>query len=262
MQLGFITLGDTEDVFFARKYDFDCLEVALFTDQPFKGDPAQFKRACNGEGVPVAAVSLFGQEFISPDAMVRGKAADRLKEAADLAAMLGAPVVVTGSGSAGEGMSRRAAWDRSLEVMEPLVKQVQSRGLTFAFYNCHWANEVNTPDAWDYVLPKLPGAGVKFDPSHPVYEGRDWMPDCLAAGPHMVHAHAKDVLRVGETRIPDPNPGLGQINWGAFFGLLYEAGYDAAVCIEPHSAVYTGERRYPGLVMSGRYLRQFMLPEL
>jgi sugar phosphate isomerase/epimerase len=70
------------------------------------------------------------------------------------------------------------------------------------------------------------------------------------------------VLWVGNKRVPDPNPGLGQIAWGPFFGILYDAGYGGAVCIEPHSSIYGGENRYRFLVLSGRYLRQFMLPEL
>ena len=123
-------------------------------------------------------------------------------------------------------------------------------------------NAINTPAAWDHVLPQLPGVGIKFDPSHPAYENRDWMPELVAAGPHLVHAHAKDVLRIGGELAQDPNPGLGEIAWGPFFALLYAAGYDGAVCIEPHSQLYTGEKRYQFLVISQRYLQQFMLPDL
>lgn len=233
----------------------------MFQDTPLFANSRDFKKACDAEGVPIAAVSLFGQDYTSTDEAVRKDTAARLLKTGELAAALGAPIAISGSGS---GPSPHAPlkdkWDRSIEVLRPLIAKIHALGLKFAFYNCHWANEVNTPPAWEYVLPKLPGTAIKFDPSHPVYDNRDWMPDLQAAGPNIVHAHAKDVLRVNGKLIPDPNPGLGQINWGAFFGLLYEAKYDAAVCIEPHGPIYSGERRHPALVMSGRYLRQFMIP--
>ncbi|HUS57788.1 MAG TPA: sugar phosphate isomerase/epimerase [Planctomycetota bacterium] len=259
MQLGFITSGTVDDVKFARKFGFDCLEVALFGDTPLFNDCKDFRKACDAEGIPVSAVSLFGQNYTSPDAAVRKDTAKRLQKMADLAAKLAAPVVITGSGSGNQDMSLQRKWNYSIEVLKPLIEKIQAKKLGFAFYNCHWENEVNTPAAWEYVLPKLPGTGIKFDPSHPAYDNRDWTPDLLAAGPNILHAHAKDVLRVNGKLIPDPNPGLGEINWSVFFGLLYNAGYNKAVCIEPHSAVYTGDRRYAALELSGRFLRQFIL---
>jgi sugar phosphate isomerase/epimerase len=145
--------------------------------------------------------------------------------------------------------------------MRPFIQEAQSKGLKFAFYNCHWENVVDRPSAWERVLPQFPEVGVKFDPSHPIQGGRDWKAELLAAGPYLMHTHAKDVLRVGGKFVADPNPGLGDIRWEEFFGLLYHLDYDAAVCIEPHSALYTGERRYEFLAFSGRYLRQFIVPK-
>ena len=52
------------------------------------------------------------------------------------------------------------------------------------------------------------------------------------------------------------------MNWGAFFGVLYELEPDADVCIEPHSRVYGGERRTAALLLSKRCLEQFLMPEV
>jgi len=260
VQLGFLTAGTVEDVAFAAGHGFDGLEVALFGDTPLFADHAEFGAALRGLGIPLSAVSLFGQNYRHPDPAARQKALDRLERAADLAAALGAPIFVTGTG-ADPQVREEEQWDAAAADMAPRVAAVQRRGLRFAFYNCHWANVLTGPAAWDRVLPQIPGAGVKFDPSHPAYEDRDWMDEMAAAGPHLIHAHAKDVLRIGGKIVADPNPGLGQISWGPFFALLYGAGYAGAVCIEPHSQTYTGTERYRFLLLSQRYLRQFMLPE-
>jgi sugar phosphate isomerase/epimerase len=120
-----------------------------------------------------------------------------------------------------------------------------------------WENIIDRPAAWERALRELPGVGIKFDPSHPIQGGRDWKAELLAAGPHLMHAHAKDVLQVGGKFVADPNPGLGDIRWEEFFGILYHVSFDGAVCIEPHSALYAGPRRCDFLKLSGQYLRRF-----
>ncbi len=260
MKLGFLTGGTAEDVRFARQNGFDCVELALFGDTPLFQDHQAFKSALKDEGITLAAVSLFGRNHQDPDETLRQANAVLWERAADLAVELGTDVFVAGAGRI-PTLPDEAQWEEVAERLRPRIAAVQRRGLTFAFYNCSWENSIDRPAAWACVLPKLPGAGIKFDPSHPVYDQRDWMAELLEAGPNLVHLHAKDVLRVGGTLISDPNPGLGQIDWGGFFGILYHVAYDGAVCIEPHSALYTGKDRHRFLTLSGRYLRQFLLPE-
>lgn len=260
MQLGFLTSGTVEDVRFARQHGFDCVELALFGDTALFQDHHAFKHALDDEGIKLAAVSLFGKNYHDPEEKIRQAHAALWERAADLAAELGAGIFVAGAGRI-PNVPDEAQREEVAERLRPHIEGVQRRGLKFAFYNCHWENVIDRPAAWACVLPRLPGAGIKFDPSHPVYDHRDWMAELLEAGPRLAHTHAKDVLRVNNTMISDPNPGLGQIAWGTFFGILYQAAYDGAVCIEPHSALYTGENRHRFLALSGRYLRQFMLSE-
>lgn len=261
MRLGFLTDGTVEDVKFAARHGFGCLEVALFGDSPLYEDSSEFQQACEDEGIPVSAVSLFGQRLFGPDEEGVEEGRGNFNAASDLAARLGAPVFVAGSADY-EDIDRKDQWEMVIDEMGPMIEGVQEKGLDYAFYNCHWENVVNTPEAWARVLPFIPGAGIKFDPSHPVYAGQDWMPQMWKAGKDIIHTHAKDTLWIDGERIPDPNPGLGEMNWGAFFGILYQLEIDVDVCIEPHSWVYTGEKRYPALLLSKRHLEQFLMPEL
>jgi sugar phosphate isomerase/epimerase len=260
MQLGFLTSGTVEDVQFARKQGFDCVELALFDDTPLFQDHRAFKQALVDEGIDLVAVSLFGKNHHDPDEKTRNDHAVLWEKAADLAADLGTGIFIAGAGRI-PNIPDDKQWEPAVEELRPRIEAVQRRGLKFAFYNCHWENVIDRPAAWSRVLPEFPGVGIKFDPSHPVYDHRDWMAELFEAGPNLVHTHAKDVLRIGDTMVADPNPELGQIAWGAFFGILYQVGYDGAVCIEPHSPLYTGEHRHKFLALSGRYLRQFMLSE-
>ena len=261
MRLGFLTDGRVEDVTFAQQKQFGCLEVALFGDSPLYKDCKDFKKACSDSGIPVCAVSLFGQRLCGKDRKAVKKGREHFRAARDLALKLGAEILIAGSARY-EDIPEEDQYERVIKDMAPMIEQVQDKGLDFAFYNCRWENVVCTPEAWARVLPDIPDAGIKFDPSHPVYDGRDWMPDMWKAGERILHCHAKDTMWIAGQRIPDPNPGLGQTNWGAFFGILYELGLDVDVCIEPHSAVYSGKNRYPALMLSKRHLEQFLMPEM
>lgn len=258
MLLGFLTDGRVEDVAFAARRGFDCLELALFGETPLFRDHGDLERALEDQGVPLVAVSLFGVNYFHRDPAEARKARDLLERVMDLAAALGAPLLVAGTGTPpGDRPQERVL--AAVERFCPILRDAQSHGLDFAFYNCSWENVIDRPSAWEVALPKLQGAGVKFDPSHPIQAGRDWKLELLAAGPHLMHCHAKDVLRAGGQFIPDPNPGLGEMRWEEFYGILNHVGYDNAVCIEPHSPLYAGTRRHGYLELSRRYLRQFYL---
>lgn len=256
MQLGFLTDGNVADVTFAAAEGFDCLELALFGDTRLFEDHAAFRSALADNGIALAAVSLFGQNYFDTE---KGAAClDRLRRVLDLTASLGAPIVVFGTGTP-PGRSHREKGVNGAIHLSSILTDAFDRNLTPAFYNCHWENWIDRPEVWEVTMPMREGVGIKFDPSHPIQAGRDWKVELVAAGPRLVHTHAKDVLSVGGKFLSDPNPGFGDIRWEEFFGILYHLEYDGAVCIEPHSPLYTGPRRYEFLRLSGRYLRRFIL---
>jgi sugar phosphate isomerase/epimerase len=255
MRLGFLTDGRVDDVTFAAAEGFDCLELALFGDTPLFADPTAFHHALTENGIALAAVSLFGQNYFDPE--TGAACQERLRRVLDLTVLLGAPILVFGTGTP-PGRTHREKGVNGLMQAGLVITEAQERGLTPAFYNCHWENWIDRPEVWEVTLPLREGVGIKFDPSHPIQAGRDWKTELVAAGPRLVHAHAKDVLSVGGKFLADPNPGFGDIRWEEFFGILYHLGYDGAVCIEPHSPLYTGPRRHEFLRLSGRYLRQFV----
>jgi len=55
-------------------------------------------------------------------------------------------------------------------------------------------------------------------------------------------------------------PGLGEVDWPAFFGALTDVGYTGPVCIEVEDRAYEGslEARQRSLRQSRRFLEQFI----
>ena len=86
------------------------------------------------------------------------------------------------------------------------------------------------------------------------------------------HVHAKDV-RIDHHRLNDvgimafPNdyhtpklPGMGEVDWGRFFSVLGDAGYNGPVCVEVEDRAFEDslDSRRLALKQSVTYLRNFI----
>src|SRR4029077_16135533 len=129
-----------------------------------------------------------------------------------------------------------------------------------------------SPSIWTALFEALPSShlGLNFDPSHLIWQHVDYVRCIRDFGKRIVHVHAKDT-RIDVDRIysecilglgwhTPKLPGLGEVNWGAFFSALTDAGYQGAVCIEVEDRAFEGplEIRKRSLRQSKRYLEQFM----
>lgn len=175
-------------------------------------------------------------------------------------------------------------WPRFKEVWPPLVRFAEDHGVKIAIENCPMAfsqdewpggkNLAHTPAIWRRIFEEIPSAnlGLNYDPSHMVWQQMDYLKPLREFRERLFHIHAKDV-RVDRQRLDDVGnmatslefhtpklPGLGDVQWGHFFSVLGDSGYDGPVCIEVEDRAYEGslERRQAALVQSGRYLKNFM----
>jgi sugar phosphate isomerase/epimerase len=137
-------------------------------------------------------------------------------------------------------------------------------------------NLMTTPTIWRRVFAQFEGfdLGLNFDPSHFVWQQMDYLAAIREFAPRFWHCHAKDARlnrdrldQVGNMAYPlefhTPKlPGLGEVNWGKFFSVLADSGYNDAVCVEVEDRAYEGslEARKASLVQSFRYLSQFVEP--
>ena len=114
-------------------------------------------------------------------------------------------------------------------------------------------NIAYAPKIWRRILDAWNGdIGMNFDPSHLVWQMIDMGRFIREFGPHMRHAHAKDLMidRDGlyENGIMSEGigwqvprmPGLGEVDWPEFFSGLYRAGYDGPVIIEHEDRRFEG----------------------
>lgn len=175
-------------------------------------------------------------------------------------------------------------WPRFLEVWQPLVAYAEECGIRIGIENCpmiftrdEWPGGKNlafSPAIWRRMFDAIPSSsfGLNYDPSHPTWMQMDAIAPLSDFRERIFHVHAKDV-RVDRRRLDDVGilayplefhtpklPGLGDVDWSAFFAALTSTGYQGAVCVEVEDRAYedTLAARKLALRQSARFLRQYV----
>jgi sugar phosphate isomerase/epimerase len=177
-----------------------------------------------------------------------------------------------------------ANWPRFLEVWKPLVQFAEDHDVRIGIENCpmlytgdEWPGGKNLaycPAIWRRMFADIPSGhfGLNYDPSHLLWQHIDPVQPLREFADRIFHVHAKDA-RVDRARLDDVGilgapldyhapklPGLGDVDWGAFFSTLNDIGYRGPVCIEVEDRAYEAslESRKEALRQSARFLRNFL----
>ena len=141
---------------------------------------------------------------LHPDPAHRETVIDHLKKVIVAAGRMGVPVVNTFCG--GDASKHvDANWQDALKVWPDIVAHARDNGVKLAFENCpmifsydEWPGGHNiaySPYVWRRILEAWGGdVGMNFDPSHLVWQMIDQARFIREFGPHMLHAHAKDLM--------------------------------------------------------------------
>lgn len=283
---------------FAASAGFDCVELMCWpvgkAERRYAGvthidvvgfdaSRAATVRALMAEtGVGISGLGYYPNP-LAPDAEERAVAIDHLQQVIRAAALLEIPVVNTFIGRDWT-QSVEANWGRFKEVWLPLVAFAEEHGVRIGIENCpmlftddEWPggkNLAHSPAIWRRMFAEIPSEhfGLNYDPSHLLWQQIDAIKPLWEFASRLFHVHAKDA-RVDRGRLDEVGilatpllyhtpklPGLGDVDWGAFFSVLSDVGYDGPVCIEVEDRAYEGslERRKAALRQSARYLRQYM----
>jgi sugar phosphate isomerase/epimerase len=182
-------------------------------------------------------------------------------------------------------LSVDASWARFLEVWRPLVKHAEERSVRIGIENCpmlftadEWPggkNLATSPAIWRRMFDEIPSPnfGLNFDPSHLIWQQMDYLAPLMEFSDRLVHVHAKDaridraaldahgVMSYPKLWHTPKLPGLGDVRWGAFLGVLADSGYDGDVAVEVEDRAFEGslEKRREALIISRRYLIQYLI---
>ena len=237
---------------------------------------------CEDYGVSISSLGYY-PNYLTPDANEARAVTAHFKKVIKASALLGIRQVTTFIGRDWT-KSVDENWPKFKKVWKPLVKLAETQGVRIGIENCpmlftndEWPggkNLAHSPAVWRRMFEEIPSKsfGLNYDPSHLVWQHIDHIKPLWEFKDRVFHVHAKDV-RLDAERLDDVGilatplqyhspklPGLGDVNWGRFFSVLGDIGYDGPVCVEVEDRAYEAslETRQDALYQSARYLCQYM----
>lgn len=281
---------------FASEHDFQCVEVMCWpvgkAERRYAGvthiDVTDFSRSdadevnalCKKYGVEISGLGYYPNPLVS-DPDEREKYSSHIKDVIKASSLLGVNVMNTFIGRDPE-KSIEDSWDDYEAVWKPIIAFAEEQGVKVGIENCpmlfsldEWPGGKNlaiSPSVWRRMFEMIPSDhfGLNFDPSHLIWQHIDYV-RCIREFHHkFVHVHAKDekidteaiyehgIMGLGWHK--PKLPGLGSVDWGAFFSTLTDVGYRGPVCIEVEDRAYESndEDVKRSIIQSKHYLDQFM----
>ncbi len=290
-----------EVVKFASKEDFACVELMCWpkgkAERRYAGvthlDVVDFKKndakkvqdVMGKAGVQISGLGYYPNP-LAPDQSEANVYIEHIRRVISAAGLLGVGVVNTFIGRDWT-KSVDDNWPRFLSVWKPMIKFAEDHGVRIAIEHCpmlfskdEWPggkNLMTSPAIWRRMFEAIPSKnfGLNFDPSHFIWQQMDYIKPLWEFGERIFHVHAKDA-RLDRNRLDEVGilatplqfhtpklPGLGDVDWGRFLGVLLDVGYDGPVCIEVEDRAFEGSlgKRKTSLRQSRDYLKQFIARE-
>jgi len=242
----------------------------------------KIKGSIESSGMHVSALQVT-QNHIAADPDHRGRDNAYFVKSIELAGKLGVPYIGTASGKDPK---------KSLAQQVDEIVRVYTEKYFPACEKYHvrllwepWPggpNIATSPAGYEALFKAFgnsPFVGLQFDPSHLVWQMMDPIQTARDFVDKIYDVHLKDteirwpILRHGGIHPVDEAewwrfrlPGLGSIDWPAFFTVLQEVGYTGAMSVEHEDDLYDppgGEGNFTegcktGFRMAHRYLRQYV----
>ena len=211
-------------------------------------------------GVKVGAVGRWGMDRLDAEGKVIPEALQHDRNLIDLCSAVGCPVYNAGVNGV-EGKSFYENCQLAVDYLGGLIDYARGKGVKIAVYNCDWSNLIYNEKAWTVVLGALPELGIKFDSSHSINRGEDYLRVLRDWKERVYHVHVKGNLRIAGETYDDSPAGLDTTNWPAVMALLYIANYNGMLSVEPHSGNWRNAKGQWAVEYTVRYMKQFLMPE-
>lgn len=285
MKIGFLTEYSEERVEFAKKTGFECLEIPVIPGSALdikKLTKAKIKRvrqvfAKNEIRISNLACSV---NHLDPDENKRRKNNEYFIDVLKISKEFGTNIVTTNTWG-----DRKKTPKENLslykEVFTKYAKIAEDNGVRIAMENCpHMTsypffigNIGYSPAIWELLFEAVPSRaiGLEYDPSHLVWLGIDYLRGIYDFKERIFAVHAKDTEIIKDNLYKEGIlgtnwwryrlPGLGEINWQKFIGVLYDIGYKGDIIIEHEDPVFEGNKTDKGLRLGLKHLKLFVLQE-
>lgn len=232
-----------------------CINVDRNVDE-FLSEISEIKNHISKTKVEVLSMGRWGADKINSKGIINSEL-ENDKKLIKATGELGCPVYNTGCNYV-DNLSFFDNCKLAIEYFQTLVDFGKQYNVKIATYNCRWNNFVHSDPVWTIIHGHIKDLGIKFDPSHSIYDNGDYLSEMKKWGKRFYHVHIKGSLVINQERYDDPPAGLDQTDWGSFMAVLYAVGYDKTLSIEPHSQTWTGDLGEKGIDFTINYMNKFL----
>ncbi|NLX07934.1 MAG: sugar phosphate isomerase/epimerase [Phycisphaerae bacterium] len=219
-----------------------CEQIDLYRDVGYYARRKQFLRDL---GMRLASLHP-GSDFTVPEKTRRRQMLEELKRAADVAVLLGAPVLVFHDGwdKPKDAKQRDQKFRQVVDAFTELADYAAQYDLKLAFENHGLFSETGPESRRVCRAVKRKNFGVTYDSGNYQIMGEDALRGLQAVKTHINHVHLKDVIeRDGQKEYAAI--GEGPIDFSAILKTLAEIGYDGYIMVE-----YEGPNPFEGMKRS------------
>lgn len=258
MRLGIIAWIKEEEFKSAKEKQLEFVELCVNErDQAFFENLDVIKGYSEKYQMPIGSVGRWGSDRITA-AGIREEELEIEYKLIEGTATLNSDVYITGCNYV-EEISYYENCTLAIRYFEKLIEHGKKYGVKIATYNCRWNNFVHSDPAWTLIHGYLKDLYIKYDTSHCIYAGGNYLGEAKKWAERFAHVHIKGALIIDGERFDDPPAGLDQTDWGSFMAVLHSKGYTGNLSIEPHSENWTGELGKKGVDFTIDYIRKLML---
>ena len=183
---------------FCCNHNYDSMEVAGHTDE--------IKALSERYDVAVGSIGRWGQRRIDEGGEIIPSALQHDKNLIDAASALGCPVFNVGCNWT-EGKTFEENCEIATRYFGTLIDYAKGKNVKISVYNCSWENFVVTEKEWAPILGALPELGLKYDTSHCLGRGGDYLHEMVAWGSRPVRG--RPTLRRSPRRAGSDQLGRG-----------------------------------------------------
>lgn len=259
MKLGIISNPSLQDFERARKKGLSFLEFCTNVEKnvdEFIQRIDEIKNHIQQTNIEVLSMGRWGADKINQNGVIEQEL-ENDKKLILATSQLNCPVYNTGCNYV-EELSFFENCKFAIEYLQTLVEFGKQHNVKIATYNCRWNNFIHSDPVWTIIHGHIKDLGIKFDPSHSIYDSGDYLSEMKKWGKRFYHVHIKGSLVIDGERYDDPPAGLDQTDWGSFMAILYAVGYDKTLSIEPHSQTWGGEIGEKGVDFTIDYINKFL----
>ncbi len=263
MKLGIIAGWSEADFQYVQNKGLEAVEFTVnhnIDADEFLAKANEIKGYSEKYSVAVGSMGRWGMTRIDENGNIIPKALHDDMAVIEAASIIGCPVYNCGVNY----VESKNFYENCLIAIDYLKKVVEfgkEKGVKIATYNCDWENFVIEPTAWKVVHAAIPELGIKYDASHCIRRGGDYLAELRDWGDRVYHVHLKGVVTIEGEGYDDAPAGLDMIQWGPHMDVLYTKNYNGMLSIEPHSNYWRGKKGEWGIDFTVKYFRPYVMPD-